>query len=89
MEIYIFCHKVWVHCEVIVCDVNDTYSECRRGCEESRYRRSIHQYDQKVERLVRGPILLEGIDDRSETRKLLSNLSMLIEQCERNKEINV
>ncbi|XP_071821080.1 uncharacterized protein [Apostichopus japonicus] len=61
--------QVWVHCEVIVCDVNDTNSECRRGCEESRYRRSIRQYDQKVERLVRGPILLEGIDDRSETLK--------------------
>lgn len=52
--------QVWVHCEVVVCDVNDTYSECRQGCEQSRHRRSAEAPPLKVKRMVQGPILFKG-----------------------------
>ncbi|KAJ8040728.1 Deleted in malignant brain tumors 1 protein [Holothuria leucospilota] len=52
--------QVWVHCEVVVCDVNDTNSECRYGCEQTRHRRSAETSPLKVKRMVQGPILLKG-----------------------------
>lgn len=52
--------QVWVHCEVVVCDVNDTNSECRNGCEQSRHRRSVETPPLKVKRMVQGPILFKG-----------------------------
>ncbi|PIK41295.1 zona pellucida domain-containing protein 1 [Apostichopus japonicus] len=64
--------QVWIHCEVIVCDVNDAYSECHaEAAKRTRYRRSIKESDQKVKRVTRGPILLDGNDENAE-KSLLS-----------------
>lgn len=58
-----------------MCDVNDAFSECHRGCEENRYRRSIKESDQKVKRVTRGPILLDGNDGNAEKScKFISEL---------------
>ncbi|KAJ8022472.1 MAM and LDL-receptor class A domain-containing protein 2 [Holothuria leucospilota] len=59
--------QVWVHCEVVVCDLNDTYSECRQGCEQSRHRRSAVAPPLKVKRVVQGPILFKGEESQLRT----------------------
>ncbi|KAJ8027152.1 Deleted in malignant brain tumors 1 protein [Holothuria leucospilota] len=59
--------QVWIHCEVIVCDVNDTSSECGRGCEQSRHRRSVGVPYQKSKRIIQGPIFLREARKELET----------------------
>ncbi|PIK32887.1 hypothetical protein BSL78_30301, partial [Apostichopus japonicus] len=49
---------VWVHCEVILCDVTDAFSECSQGCEVGRHRRSVDTPYGKPTRIMQGPIKL-------------------------------
>ncbi|XP_071828952.1 scavenger receptor cysteine-rich type 1 protein M130-like isoform X6 [Apostichopus japonicus] len=57
--------QVWIHCEVVVCDVGDATSECRQGCEVSRNRRSVQDPIQKATRIFQGPFILPS--DNEET----------------------
>ncbi|XP_071829391.1 scavenger receptor cysteine-rich domain-containing protein DMBT1-like isoform X12 [Apostichopus japonicus] len=50
--------QVWVHCEVILCDVTDAFSECSQGCEVGRHRRSVDTPYGKPTRIMQGPIKL-------------------------------
>ncbi|KAJ8022719.1 CUB and zona pellucida-like domain-containing protein 1 [Holothuria leucospilota] len=52
--------QIWIHCEVVVCDLSDANSECRQGCEQSRHRRSAKSPPLKTKRMVQGPIVLSS-----------------------------
>ncbi|KAJ8022250.1 MAM and LDL-receptor class A domain-containing protein 2 [Holothuria leucospilota] len=70
--------QVWIYCEVIVCDVNDTSSECHRGCEQSRHRRSVGVPYQGSKRMVQGPILLREARKDSVTPEKDSRMPSVI-----------
>lgn len=55
--------QIWVHCEVVLCDVSDANSECHQGCEQSRHRRSAKSPPLKTKRMVQGPIILSSKDN--------------------------
>ncbi|KAJ8022860.1 MAM and LDL-receptor class A domain-containing protein 2 [Holothuria leucospilota] len=55
--------QVWIHCEVVVCDVNDPSSECLYDRERSRRRRSLAESSKEAKRLIQGPIFFTDIED--------------------------
>ena len=60
---------MYIHCKLTACRRVDSDSRCAKGCQESRRRRSLKDYDLSATVRI-GPLSLKNKNQRDVARKL-------------------
>ncbi|CAH1248361.1 CUZD1 [Branchiostoma lanceolatum] len=75
--------KVYLHCDVLLCNATDPTSRCAQGCQAGRRRREA-EGDTDVYLLIQGPIVLndeQTAHDDAATRHAVSMVSFFMGAC--------
>ncbi|XP_066268614.1 CUB and zona pellucida-like domain-containing protein 1 [Branchiostoma lanceolatum] len=65
--------KIYLQCEVLLCDVTNSSSRCAKGCIEDMYRwKRETEGDTEVYQLIRGPIVLVELNSNQTDREDVS-----------------